>query len=145
MKDTSTQIARLNKLGATVWFGVVALIQDFEPLRKKDGTPLAGTKVKDMDRFSLQCDGVTAFDAELLENGRLRIIWNGFERDRFLEDVAFNNKRFAKGKVVTFHQVERQLKVYARLANGRLRNVSWRGKKITYNPVTNKVKIRAAS
>lgn len=144
MKEYAPQIARLNKLGATIWYGAVALIQNFEPLRQKDGTPLGGTKVKDLNRFSLQFDGGTGFDAEILENGRLKVIWNGCKRDRFLEDAAFNNKTFDKGKVVTFHQIERQLKIYARLANGRCKNKTWRGKRVTYNPVTHQIRVRVA-
>jgi hypothetical protein len=142
--EFETELARLNKLGDTCWQKPEADIVDFEPLRQEGGVPMGGTKVKDMDRFRLQVDGVTSLDGELLDNGRIKIIWNGHRRNRFLEDVAFDNKKFDTGKVVTFHQIERQLKVFVRLCNGRLKNASWRGKRVTYNPVTHKVKIRVA-
>lgn len=139
-----TELSRLNKLGESCWQIGRASIVDFEPLRLANNAPMGGTKVKDMDRFILQVDGPTLLDAELLSNGRLRIIYNGCRLNRFLEDSAFNSKVFDSGKIVTFHQIERQFKVFVRLCNGRLKNKSWRGKRVTYNPVTHKVNIKKA-
>ena len=143
--EFQTELDSLNKLGETCWQIGHAYIVDFEPLRAENGCPMRDTKVRDMDRFILQVDGPTMLDAQLLSNGRLKIIYNGCRQDRCLEDAAFNSKTFDKGKIVTFHQIERQFKVFVRLCNGRLKNASWRGKRITYNPVTHKVRIRKAS
>jgi hypothetical protein len=142
--EFETELGRLNQLGKTCWQRGRAMIVDFDPLRMENGAPCGGTKVDDMDRFILQIDGPTMLDAELLPNGRLKIIYNGCLRNRLLEDAAFNNKKFASGKIVTFHQIERQLKVFVRLCNGRLNNKSWQGKRVTYNSVTNKVRVRKA-
>lgn len=142
--EFEAELAALNKLGDTCWQPGHADIVDFEPLRQEGNAPMGGTKVKDMDRFRLQVDGPTMLDAELLPNGRLKIIYNGCRLNRCLEDSAFNNKSFDPGKVVTFHQIERQFKVFVRLCNGRLKNASWRGKRVTYNPVTHKVRVRKA-
>jgi|TARA_Y100000296_G_C5121892_1_gene230831 hypothetical protein len=142
----AAELARLNKIGATCWQRGEASIVDFEPLRMNNGAPMNGTRVRDMDRFRLQVDGPTMIDAQVLPNGRLKILYNACRRpERSLEDEAFNNKRFDKGEIVTFHQIERQFKVFVRLCNGRLNNASWQGKKVTYNPVTHKVRIRVAS
>lgn len=141
---TSLMIERINKIGEKCWQHPNADVVDFEPLRTEEGYPLGGTKVADMNRFRLQVDGVTTLDGELLAKGRVRIICNKHRQNRFLEDAAFDNKTFDPGKVVTLHQIERQLKVFVRLCNGRLYNKSWRGKRVTYNPVLHKVTVRKA-
>ena len=105
-----------------------------------------------MQRFRLQrrtsqpgtqkFETCTFLDGEVISEDHVRIIYNACQQNRSLEDAAFNNEKFSSGKVVTFYQIERQLKVFVRLANGKLNNLSWRGMRVTYNPVTHKVKVR---
>ena len=98
-------VINLNKT-PSFWISAVRVLEH-EPVRESDGTPtqeIALSK-RNLKRLVFSVDYYTSFDCEIIDEKRLKIIWNIAHTAKCMEHKAFSklkHKNYKAGKYISF-------------------------------------------
>lgn len=115
-------VKKINEIGKHCWLQTGAAIATFNPPRGSRGEPLGRTAESEgtpMNRFMFMADAFTSLDAEIMPDGKLRIMFNNHFENQYPEDAAFAIPELAVGQLVDPKVLVANTRIYVGIANQR--------------------------
>ena len=140
------RLKEINIIGKKSWLVVTADVRNYDPPRNEHGLPLnviigeTANTPRETPRFRFKIDGFVFLEANVVNDHKLLVISNQFQKLNYPEDQAFANKWYAPNRLFTWSRFLVSLNAYVEMSNLRCKFGSHRST-LTYNPVRDMIYI----